>query len=87
MQRNIGQSALHNSAFVHNFLKTRARRTKAKLALRQFSRSKLRVYAIKELKAGALSNYVWLHNKLAETRSVIATYSAITRNMRQPSRF
>jgi hypothetical protein len=71
---------------VEALLKPLARRRKARSAIREFTASKLPVYAIKEFKGGALENYVWVHNKLAETRSLIKTYFSIANNIRRPNR-
>lgn len=77
---------LDTTLLAEALLKTNARRRKAKSTIRQFPKSTLPVYAIKEFKAGPLGNYVWLHNHLAETRSLSQTYSVLTRNMRRPGR-
>jgi hypothetical protein len=77
---------LDTTLLVEALLKTTSRRRRARSTIRQFKRSTLPVYAVKEFKAGALANYVWLHNHLAETRSLAKTYSVLTRNMRRPGR-
>ena len=41
----------------------------ARAALRRYKTTELPVYAIKELKVGPLSNFVWFHNKLIITKS------------------
>jgi hypothetical protein len=51
----------------------------AKLALARYSETQLPVYAIKELKAGALRNYAWAHNKLVETGSLSEAMEIINR--------
>ena len=82
----IERCYLDTTILVEALLKSRARRRKAADAVRQFSSSMLPVYAIKEFKCGALETYVWLHNKLSETRSVGKTYNAIGRNIKRPAR-
>src|SRR5260221_12074676 len=51
----------------------------ARSALREFSESLLPVYAIKEMKAGPLHHYVWLHGKLVTTKSWKSTLEQIRR--------
>jgi hypothetical protein len=77
---------LDTTVLVEALLKSAPRRRRARSATRQFSTSTLPVYAIKELKTGALTYFVWLHNRLAESGSVAQTYLALARNMRQPNR-
>ncbi len=55
-------------------------------AIRAFERSELPVYAIKEFKAGPLHNYVWLHNKLALTKSLAKSLEAISHMAATPRR-
>jgi hypothetical protein len=65
-------------------LKARENRSRARTAIRQYKRSVLPVYAIKEWQYGALKNFIWLHNKLADTRSFSRTIRAIHKNFRKP---
>ena len=65
-------------------LKTGPECASAKKALATFERSTLHSYALKELRAGPLSGYVWLHNKLVTTRSLPETMLALNRLVRSP---
>jgi predicted nucleic acid-binding protein len=77
---------LDTTVLVEALLKTLKRRRKARATVRQFGRSALPVYAIKEFKAGALDNYVLVHNKLAETKSYDKTADWLIRNRRRLNR-
>jgi hypothetical protein len=70
---------------VEALLKTRKRRQHALKRL-QADNSIVSVYAFKELKAGPLQIYTWLHNKLVTTRSLKNTYLAIGQTLRQTYR-
>jgi hypothetical protein len=50
----------------------------AKAALARYGKTLLPVYSIKEWKAGPLSNFVYLHNKLTLTRSLEDTFQALS---------
>lgn len=52
-------------------------RRRNQAALSTYTRSELPTYAIKEFKAGPLSNYVWAYNKLVNTGSLSLTLTAI----------
>jgi hypothetical protein len=58
-------------------LKANANRRKARAKLREYNRSILPIYAIKELKAGPLKHYIWLHNRLVDLKSFSRTLRAI----------
>lgn len=77
---------LDTTVLVEALLKDLKRRRKARSAIRQFDRSSLPVYAIKEFKAGPLYNYVLVHNKLAETKSYAKTMNWLGRNRRKMNR-
>lgn len=77
---------LDTTVLVEALLKTLKRRRKARSTVRQYGRSALPVYAIKELKAGALDNYILVHNKLAETMSYDKTMDWLVRNKRRLNR-
>jgi hypothetical protein len=44
-------------------------------------------FAWKEFKRGPLKNFVWAHNKLADTRSLLAAFAALQRLSRSPHRY
>ena len=58
-------------------LKPGEKREAAQKTLRQFEVTELPVYAIKEFKAGPLTHYVYIHNKLDQTGSFRRTIDAI----------
>jgi hypothetical protein len=74
---------LDTTVLVEALLKTLKQRRKAREAIREYSRSAVPVYAFKELKAGALDNYVLVHNKLAETGSYDKTMIWLSRSKRR----
>lgn len=55
-------------------------------AIRRFPRSEMPEYAIKELKAGPLSAWIWCHNKFNETKSFADTVAAINSISATPRR-
>jgi hypothetical protein len=68
---------LDTTILAEALLKAREKRKKARLAIGEYKRSVLPVYAIKELKSGPLKGHIWLHNKLVDTRSFSRTIDAI----------
>ena len=68
-------------------LKKGERRTAAVTALHKFTERLLPVYAIKEFKAGVLRRFVWLHNKIVQTKSYSKTLAAIQKVSRTPQRY
>ncbi len=50
----------------------------AKTALARYENTLLPVYSIKEWKAGPLSNYAYLHDKLVVTKSIRDTFEALS---------
>lgn len=69
---------------VESLLKTIKRRSSARAKIKSYKKSLLPVYAIKELKNGALRHYIWFHNKLSETGSFTRTIHAVQRNFMRP---
>ena len=65
-------------------LKANANRRKARAKLREYNSSILPIYAIKELKAGPLKHYIWLHNKLVDLKSFSRTLRAIHNAFHKP---
>jgi hypothetical protein len=59
----------------------------AQAALKSYATTQLPEYAIKEFKKGPLATFVWLHNKLATTRSMRQTITAIQRISATPQRY
>ena len=59
------KTLVDTTVIANALLKAKAERGSAILAIKRFEESFAPVYAIKELKAGPLKNYIWFHNKLA----------------------
>jgi hypothetical protein len=64
-------------------LKPSDNRKKARATIKNYDRSFLPVYAIKELKCGPMKHFIWLHNRFAETKSFNRTMKAVHSNFRQ----
>jgi predicted nucleic acid-binding protein len=77
---------LDTTVLIEALFKTQSRRRKARATIQAYRNSLLPVYAIKEMSSGALSNIIWLYNKLTETHSLAKTYEAIGANIRRPNR-
>ena len=50
----------------------------AKRALENYDTNEVPTYALKELCAGVLQNYIWFHNKLVTTGSFAAAVGALS---------
>ncbi len=59
----------------------------AKAALRRCDVTELALYAIKEFKAGPLTNFVLFHNKLALTKSFVGALEILQRMSLSPKRY
>jgi hypothetical protein len=57
---------------------TTAKQRRAKAALARYENTILPVYSIKELKAGPLGYFAYVHNKLVQTRSLADTLKAVS---------
>ena len=68
-------------------LKSGQQNARAKAALKQFDTAELPVYAIKELSAGPLQYFAWLHNKFVVLGSYAETIDALQRMSRSPKRY
>jgi predicted nucleic acid-binding protein len=75
------------SVLVDALMKQSAQGVHARAALLRYSETQLPVYTIKELKAGALRNYVWFHNKVATTDRWDNAVDAIRRIGATPRRY
>jgi len=53
----------------------------------QFASRLVPAYAVKELRSGPLTHYVWFHNKLAQSHSFAAALSALQGMSRTPRRY
>ncbi|MBI4596305.1 MAG: hypothetical protein HY730_08025 [Candidatus Tectomicrobia bacterium] len=68
-------------------LKSGQQNVRAKAALKQFDTAELPVYAIKELSAGPLQYFAWLHNKFVVLGSYAETIDALQRMSGSPKRY
>ena len=75
---------LDTTVLVEALLKKEALRRNARAKIRSYERSILPIYAIKEMKLGALRHYIWAHNKLSSTASFSKTLEAIQRAFMKP---
>lgn len=73
----MAKAFLDTTILADAILKRGVSRDKALIALKRYESIEFPVYAIKEFKAGALYGWVWLHNKLTDTRSCAKTFAAI----------
>jgi predicted nucleic acid-binding protein len=78
---------IDTTVFVNALLKQTAEGDAARAALSQYTATELPVYAIKELKAGALRRYVWFHNKVVNTEEWADAVDAIRRVGATPQRY
>lgn len=83
----MSRAFVETTVLVDALLKEGAKKRAALDSIRSFSESLLPVYAIKEFKAGALKNFVWVHNKLVDTGSYEATLAAVQRVSMSPRRY
>ncbi len=68
-------------------LKSGAVREAARRAIAGFSHTSIPVYAIKEFKAGPFRNFIWMHNKLASSKSYSVALDALHRMSRTPKKY
>lgn len=68
-------------------MKSGDRAETARAALRRYARTELPVYAIKELKAGPLTNVAWMHNKFVEASTCKEAIDALQRVALGPRRY
>ena len=80
------KTLVDTTVIANALLKAKAERGSAILAIKRFEESFAPVYAIKELKAGPLKNYIWFHNKLA-LFSYIDAIKALQRSSLSPRRY
>lgn len=78
---------VETTILVDALLKEGEKKKAATKALGMFSETLLPVYAIKEFKAGALTYFVWVHNKLVETKSYDDTLAAIQKIAMSPKKY
>lgn len=76
---------LDTTILVDAVLKSGVEGDNARKALAKYKERLLPQYAIKEFKAGALRNYIWLHTKSATLRTYDEIMTALTRMWARPS--
>jgi hypothetical protein len=80
----LTEAFVDTTVVVDALLKSGAIARSARAALKRYDRTLLPFYALKEFKAGALSTYIWAHNKLAVHGSIPLVLKAIQSRGRQP---
>lgn len=75
---------IDTTVLVEALLKAQDKRKRARATINDYGRSLLPIYAIKELRLGPLRHYIWLHNKLVDTRSFSRTIRAIHNAFHKP---
>jgi hypothetical protein len=80
----VSKAFIDTTILVDILLKTGKPHESAKNALARYSITELPVYAIKEFKAGALKNFIWMHNKLVDERSLSKALIALQKMFMKP---
>nr|WP_320192248.1 hypothetical protein [uncultured Desulfobacter sp.] len=83
----MSKAYLDTTILANILLKTGALRDTALKALKRFDHTELPTYAIKEFKAGALRNFVYIHNKLQTLGSYSETMMALQKLSLTPQRY
>lgn len=84
----MSRAFLDTTILVDILLKPKSEESeKAQKALRSFTGADVHGYAIKELKAGPLRNFAWMHNKLRQTGSYYRALTALQRMSLTPRRY
>jgi hypothetical protein len=83
----VAKAYVETTVLADALLKPGARAKSAITAIKTFEESQLPVYAIKEMKAGPLHHYVWLHGKLVTTRSWAKTLEQLRKMAMTPRRY
>lgn len=78
---------LDTTILVDTLLKSGKPAIAAKAAVARFVSTELPMYAIKELKAGPMWNFTWMHNVLAETQSFFRSLERLQGMSRTPRRY
>lgn len=80
----MAKAYVETTVLTDALLKPGMRAAAARSAIKEFDESYLPVYSIKEMKAGPLRYYVWLHGKLATTGSWEKTLTQLRRMASTP---
>jgi hypothetical protein len=75
------KALLDTTIVVDVLLNTAAQGDNARRALRRYDATLLPHYAIKEFKAGALNNYIWLHTKICQLPTWAEALEAVRRTI------
>jgi len=78
---------VETTALADYLLKRDGSQENARTAFYRFPQQIVAQFAWKEFKRGPLKNFVWAHNKFADTRSFLATFAALQRLSRSPQRY
>lgn len=81
------QAFLETTVLTDYLLKRDGSEKQAAKALEGHERTIIPQFAWKEFKRGPLKNFVWAHNKLADTKSFLNTLAALQRMSRSPRRY
>jgi hypothetical protein len=82
----MSEAFVDTTVLVDILLKPGAVGAQSRRALQAFDTTQLPVYALKEMRMGALRYVIWLHNNLATFESVSRTTKAIAGMIRTPQR-
>jgi|SRR5579859_513462 len=83
----MAKAYVETTVLTDALLKPGSRALTATATIRSFEESLLPVYAIKEMKAGPLHHYVWLHGKLVTTNSWSKTLEQLRKMATTPRRY
>jgi hypothetical protein len=78
---------IETTVLVDYLLKKDGSQSEAAAAFANHARQAVPQFSWKELKRGPLKNFVWAHNKFADTKSFLATTAALQRLSRSPHRY
>jgi hypothetical protein len=83
----VAKAYVETTVLTDALLKPGAPAIAARSAIGKFDESQLPVYSIKEMKAGPLHHYVWLHGKLVTTGSLEQALAQLHRMSMSPRRY
>lgn len=83
----MSRAFLETTVLTDYLLKKDGSELAAKAELALHSSISVPQFAWKEFKRGPLKNFVWFHNKLADTQSFLQTLAALQRMSRSPRRY
>lgn len=82
-----GAGFVETTVLTNYLLKRDGSEEAAKVVLDRYPVVSVPLFAWKEFKRGPLNNFVWAHNKLADTKSYEQTVAALQRLSRTPQRY